>query len=382
MMALAGTGVAVITAAVAMSGMCKDAQPIHDNGPVKKQSKASKKKAAKKEARRKALEAQRRREAAAAAAEAEAELRAQQAPAKKKNKRKHKGKKRRGGGSKNRNSEDPGDDFQLKYATRIDDDEGLGEWASVSRSDKRRSRRRQASENEGDDANQRKEEEKPKRPQLPKIMMSLNGCAPAVIGRGGTTIQNIQAVTGTRLNIDKQMDMLEIIGTADQIAEAQAMVEAVLAKQEARAAGSDRARAHSVTVEVPEERLGSVIGKGGSTIRMIEAETGCRLDVKRETGAVHIGGESQDDIDRAERMVLDAIERPSPTLGPRIRVPLRAARVDDRARQRDGPHGHHRPRRRHNPADRGGDGAASALTRRPTPRSCAGTRPPCRRPSS
>ncbi len=55
-------------------------------------------------------------------------------------------------------------------------------------------------------------------------------------------------------------------------------------------------------VDCPSEKLGHVIGKGGSNIKLLERETGCIVDVDKVGGKVHLRGDV-DAIDKAIRQI-------------------------------------------------------------------------------
>lgn len=48
----------------------------------------------------------------------------------------------------------------------------------------------------------------------------------------------------------------------------------------------------NVAVDVPSEKLGEIIGKGGSNIKQLENKTGCIIDVDKVKSQVHLKGNS------------------------------------------------------------------------------------------
>lgn len=300
LMALAGTGVAVVTAALALSGICKDdrtrsSTSVKKSASVKKQEKL---------ARRKLAEKKRKEDAAAATAAREAEQVKAPKPTVKKNKRKHKGKKRRGGAkaSDSRGSED---DLQAKYAISMEDDDGVGEWAQVTKVVTRtKSKRRDNQESASNIADE--SSASPARVEREtQVTMLLHGCAPAVIGRGGSTVRDIQNNSGAKLKIDKETDRLTIIGTTEEIQVAKSLVEEVISNNSA----DKQSSRHAIRLSVPADRIGAVIGKGGSNIHIIESQTNCRLKMDRDANQVSISGDNMDDVTRAKTLVQESIER-------------------------------------------------------------------------
>ena len=49
----------------------------------------------------------------------------------------------------------------------------------------------------------------------------------------------------------------------------------------------------------------AVIGKKGSTIRNIEEQTGCRLNIDKKTNILTITADKSEQVDEAEKMVLE-----------------------------------------------------------------------------
>jgi len=145
------------------------------------------------------------------------------------------------------------------------------------------------------------------------VTMKLGSKVGAVVGKGGRKINQIQDDTGARLSIEKGDKTLTISGTKDQVAEAKAMVdEAIADRKDSR----QDFTGPSVTIDLG-KRAGAVIGRGGSTIKMIESETSANLDIKNrdaDSARLIIRGPDQESVDAAEKMVNDILSNDN---GPR-----------------------------------------------------------------
>jgi far upstream element-binding protein len=104
-----------------------------------------------------------------------------------------------------------------------------------------------------------------------------------VIGRGGSTIKMIQDDTGAHIQIPQQADgedpnyrTITISASSNEAAEAaQGQINGILAGQHR----GDGPPPQALFVSVPEDRVGLVIGKGGSTIKDLQARTQTRIQV-------------------------------------------------------------------------------------------------------
>ena len=121
--------------------------------------------------------------------------------------------------------------------------------------------------------------------------------------------------------------------------------------------------ANIAKVELESSAIGSIIGRGGSTIHRIQSETGARLDIKRtgETATLHIAG-SKEAVAAAQSEVdvILAEARSAPRTAARGTARTGAwggrSRGDGRPRVQRRHRLDHRPRRRDDPADPGRDG--------------------------
>jgi predicted RNA-binding protein YlqC (UPF0109 family) len=111
-----------------------------------------------------------------------------------------------------------------------------------------------------------------------------------VIGRMGATVKGVQDRTGTHVQIPKEADAadrsvrtLVVSGrTRASVEEAKAEILALLSADNSQRGGGFGGGGgggggpghHSTTIVVPNDRVGLVIGKGGSTIQELQSRTG------------------------------------------------------------------------------------------------------------
>jgi len=132
----------------------------------------------------------------------------------------------------------------------------------------------------------------------------------AIIGKQGATIRRIQKESNAHLDIQRDSDpiVLKIMGTAEEVASAKAMVEAVLSTPPPSRAQKPLGPGESeFTVELG-RAVGAVIGKGGSTIQRIQEETGARLDIARESSNCRIVGKTES-VEKARKEVEAIVAR-------------------------------------------------------------------------
>lgn len=117
-----------------------------------------------------------------------------------------------------------------------------------------------------------------------------------VIGKGGETIKYLQQQSGARIQITRDSEhnphvpfrMVELMGTSEQIGRAEQLIKDVIA--EADAAGTNFVApnyAHApqntvgeqININVPNNKVGLIIGRGGETIRSLQSRTGARIQL-------------------------------------------------------------------------------------------------------
>lgn len=164
-----------------------------------------------------------------------------------------------------------------------------------------------------------------------------------IIGRGGETIRDLQERSGCHVNIvgeNKSVNGLRpvnLIGSPDAAAHARRLIMEIVesdTKQDAgaqpqhqqnnrremdpyggAAAGGGAAAAGKIndSIMVPSDAVGMIIGKGGETIKSMQNETGCKINVSQASGAdiereIGLVGTRQS-IEDAKRAIWDKVEQ-------------------------------------------------------------------------
>ncbi|XP_062101433.1 uncharacterized protein LOC133807239 [Humulus lupulus] len=120
-----------------------------------------------------------------------------------------------------------------------------------------------------------------------------NGRVGVIIGKGGETIKYLQLQSGAKIQVTRDMDadlnsstrMVELMGTPEQISKAEQLITDVLAGAESGGQGMVTRRAGSQSgsdqfvMKIPNNKVGLIIGKGGETIKNMQARTGARIQV-------------------------------------------------------------------------------------------------------
>ena len=157
-----------------------------------------------------------------------------------------------------------------------------------------------------------------------------------VIGRGGESIKRIQAETGVRIqfsqdNLPGPVRQAILTGPPDGIPRAQQMVSEILERAEGNSRGGGGGGrmggggggggpgpgGHMDTCDfpVPGAKCGLVIGRGGETIRALQQETGCHIQLNRnaqcgpDEKVFTIRGDPQQ-ISHAQNMIREKCDMP------------------------------------------------------------------------
>jgi far upstream element-binding protein len=112
-----------------------------------------------------------------------------------------------------------------------------------------------------------------------------------IVGKGGATIRQIEEASGARVQIDRD-GSIRLSGSEAQVEDAKAAITAIMGSA-------------PVIVEVDEERMGAVIGKGGETIRELQEEHGVNINSVRDRAAFRVSGDDPEGVASA----VEAIER-------------------------------------------------------------------------
>ena len=141
-----------------------------------------------------------------------------------------------------------------------------------------------------------------------KTILVSNHQVGKVIGRGGQTIRTLQETSGCRIQIKKQEDNqldengqevrpIELLGTPATIAAAERLIQESISRAPG-GGGDGEQRTPGVpaslvinpgdaqeVVMIPSGRVGTIIGRGGETIRKLQMDSGAKIHVQpdRET---------------------------------------------------------------------------------------------------
>ncbi|XP_028801302.1 far upstream element-binding protein 2 isoform X2 [Neltuma alba] len=118
-----------------------------------------------------------------------------------------------------------------------------------------------------------------------------------LIGKAGDTIRYLQYNSGAKIQITRDADAdphsttrpVELIGSLDSIEKAEKLINAVIAEADAGgspalvARGLSSAQATSgseqIQIQVPNEKVGLIIGRGGETIKGLQTKSGARIQL-------------------------------------------------------------------------------------------------------
>lgn len=186
---------------------------------------------------------------------------------------------------------------EAQAASWEDDDDDAGEWEDISaiRKAKKQSPKRRGEGKTGGGGG----------PTVRKTI-DVGRSIPALMGKGGSNIQAIREATGVNITIPKREEnssVVTVVGSADGVTAALEMIQAKIDGN-----GSPRVDDRdSATITIEEGDVRLVIGRGGSTIKLIEDECGASLNVSKEgTPTVVIRGD-QDQIAAAKQLIAKVI---------------------------------------------------------------------------
>ncbi|KAG6492407.1 hypothetical protein ZIOFF_047370 [Zingiber officinale] len=119
-----------------------------------------------------------------------------------------------------------------------------------------------------------------------------NGRVGVIIGKSGETIKYLQLQSGAKIQVTRDMDAdpnsltrsVEIVGTSEQISRAEQLINDVLAEADTGASATIASRKLGSVQPGAEQfqmKVGMVIGKGGETIKSMQARSGARIQVSR-----------------------------------------------------------------------------------------------------
>ncbi|KAK6940361.1 K Homology domain, type 1 [Dillenia turbinata] len=177
---------------------------------------------------------------------------------------------------------------------------------------------------------------------ISRKMQVPNNKVGVLIGKAGDTIRYLQYNSGAKIQITRDADAdpysttrpVELIGTSDSINRAEKLIKDVIAEADAGGSPSLVARGFTavqlggsageqVEMQVPNEKVGLIIGKGGETIKNLQTRSGARIQLipqhlaegdQSKERTVRICGDKKQ-IEVAREMIEDVMNqtmRPSP----------------------------------------------------------------------
>ena len=113
---------------------------------------------------------------------------------------------------------------------------------------------------------------------------------PIIIGRGGSTIKQIISDSGADVNLDRATRRVTVRGRTARVAAAVALLDAL-------AAGQQEKELRLSLRQVP-----LLIGRGGSNIRSLQADSRATIDIRKDDNVVRVRG-TADAVDDAIRRI-------------------------------------------------------------------------------
>ncbi|XP_017247069.1 uncharacterized protein LOC108218580 [Daucus carota subsp. sativus] len=165
-----------------------------------------------------------------------------------------------------------------------------------------------------------------------------------LIGKAGDTIRYLQYNSGARIQITRDAEAdphsgsrpVELIGTLENIIKAEKLIKDVIAEADAGGSPALVARGFNtvqaagageqIQIQVPNEKVGLIIGKGGETIKNLQTRSGARIQLipqhlpegdQSKERTVRVTGDKKQ-IELAREMikeVMDQMVRPSSISG-------------------------------------------------------------------
>ncbi|KAJ8541846.1 hypothetical protein K7X08_002662 [Anisodus acutangulus] len=161
-----------------------------------------------------------------------------------------------------------------------------------------------------------------------------------LIGKSGDTIRYLQYNSGAKIQIMRDADTdahaasrpVELIGTLENINKAEKLIKDVIAEADAGGSPALVARGfgtvqavvgEQIEIQVPNEKVGLIIGKGGETIKSLQTRSGARIQLvplpsdgkESKERTVRVTGDKKK-IEMAREMIKEVMSQPvrPPTL--------------------------------------------------------------------
>jgi far upstream element-binding protein len=143
-----------------------------------------------------------------------------------------------------------------------------------------------------------------------------------VIGRGGDTLKRIQSESHAKIQVDQenrdapQRRVTIMASSQEDIQKAKALIEEIMSPPQ-RSVGRQ-----TIQMGVPGRVVGSIIGRGGESIRELQEKSGAKIQIDpnaeplRGERMINITGDSQA-IDRAKQLIQDILTNVSYSISTR-----------------------------------------------------------------
>eukprot|EP00927_Polykrikos_kofoidii_P070650 TRINITY_DN67061_c0_g1_i1.p1 TRINITY_DN67061_c0_g1~~TRINITY_DN67061_c0_g1_i1.p1 ORF type:complete len:695 (-),score=148.90 TRINITY_DN67061_c0_g1_i1:284-2368(-) len=144
-----------------------------------------------------------------------------------------------------------------------------------------------------------------------------------LLGSKGKTVQDIEAATGAKVGIDQTTkelgySVLKLTGSAQACQRAQERIEASLARAvQDPLGGGLQDGVEEETMQVEQNKVGWILGKGGVVMKEIESQCGARISIDQSTkdmgfSVVGIRGGPQE-CQLAKQLITDKIQQAGPS---------------------------------------------------------------------
>ncbi|KAF1766796.1 hypothetical protein GCK72_006754 [Caenorhabditis remanei] len=146
-------------------------------------------------------------------------------------------------------------------------------------------------------------------------------CAGLVIGRNGTEIMSISQISQCQLQVIVDLPingyrMVEIVGTPENVECAKKCIDETISRAAVNRYSTDSSHSnisnYKITIPIPANKCGLVIGKGGETMRNLRALSNCFMllsqdhNLANNTKSLMITGD-QKAVEYAKKLVADVI---------------------------------------------------------------------------
>ncbi|XP_019423653.1 PREDICTED: far upstream element-binding protein 2-like isoform X1 [Lupinus angustifolius] len=171
---------------------------------------------------------------------------------------------------------------------------------------------------------------------VPRKIEVPNNKVGVLIGKAGDTIKYLQYNSGAKIQITRDADAdphsatrpVELIGSLESIDKAEKLINAVIAEADAGGSPALVARGISpaqaivgseqIQLQVPNEKVGLIIGRGGETIKSLQTKSGARIQLipqhlpegdNSKERTVQVTGDKKQ-IEIAQEMIKEVMSQP------------------------------------------------------------------------